>query len=579
MFLGFSTEAKSIKKKLKSKKLKAGARKKLLARQKLIKALGAAGGPACKEPDFLSLKEYQGPWGEKQVRRLLEVFALGGRESAVGSYVGAGLDATVKDLLTIKEDSYADSLIAKLSCDSDPDDGINDCYENGNINDYYVDGMISAINLRPIFSNNPVKYALYEWVMDQRAPADPRVLGNQNRWMFKDYLALVDRFVQSGDYKQYVFDYTNDSLGHKRWLSGDSNHAGILEAGNEDFGRELMELLTLGTVDKNNQPNYSDLDVLVASKILSGWNGATVKDSSNNDIRVIGYFPNLHASGSHTMFLGSQYQTTIADSGASNAEQLARAIFNSKGDQVAYETARRLWGRFISSKATPTAIERLAKLIKDNDFKLWPVMEKMMRSRAFYAPESEETILKTPYTLFATYARMTGIPVNNYNDIRGWLSDLGMLLGRPPTVFGFSYNNLLLSSDVYQLERSRNIFEYTMWQNLDELKEEYNWTPYSGLIAAIPPVGYPEDAVVDAMLKRMNVAHTTSAEQRAQYIEYIANYLGDCYGQDKSDCFMVEGKQVRKYRDPPDLKDSNDTLSRVRLLLVMIGMGRDFQTM
>ena len=254
-------------------------------------------------------------------------------------------------------------------------------------------------------------------------------------------------------------------------------------------------------------------------------------------------------------------------------------LFRVKKKQISYELARRLWGRFISGRGTPAAFTRLANLIEENDFKLFPVMEKIMKSRAFYAPESAETIMKNPHTLLTTYLRMTGFPIEDYNWMRDRFDDIGMLLGRPPTVFGFSYNNDLLASDVFQLERFNSMFYITMWQNLEDIEEEYGWTPHSGLIAPIAKTGVPEEDVVNAMISRLNLSHSVTPAQRAEYVKFIANYLGGCPSQSDPQCFAFGSTRVKLFRDSPDLLDTENDFYRSRLLLVMLGTLRDFQTM
>ena len=51
------------------------------------------------------------------------------------------------------------------------------------------------------------------------------------------------------------------------WLDNCDNHKG---APNENFGRELLELFSMG-VGKDNEFNYSEDDVKSAARAFSGW--------------------------------------------------------------------------------------------------------------------------------------------------------------------------------------------------------------------------------------------------------------------------------------------------------------------
>lgn len=575
-FTSFSQESKSIKAKLKKSPGSASLKYALA----LNNALSKASKGQCKEPAQSSLAKYSGPWGEKQVRRLLAVFANGGDEALVQSYVQAGMDATVDDLLAWKPDSYVDGKREELSCDTNPNDNVKNCYPymaGSDLNDFYLDGFISWINWRSIFTKNPARDVLFQFAMDERAPGDPRVLGGCNRYYFLDYIAKVDAFSSSGDYKKYVLDMSTDQFIHGKWLSGDSNHSGAPGlTGNEDYAREIMELTTLGTSDKYGQLNYTDLDVYITSLIFSG-----LDEVNNNGFCTIGYNPYLAAPGPHTVFGGTPYAITIGSSQNFSfpAVDFAKALMNVKADQMAWELARRMWPRFINSLGSPAAIQELADLIKGNDFMLWPVMKAMMTSKAFYAPESDRTIIKTPFTLFVTYARQIGMPVDNYNSLRDWLDDIGMLLGRPPTVFGFSYHLKELAADFYQEFRFKSLFYYTMWQDLEDIKDEYGWTPHNGLVAPVPVSGDAGVDLVNALVRRLGLADVITQAQLDQYVQFVNYYLGDCYSSTDPKCFMLNGQNKKLVWDPPDRSDADDDFYRLRLLAVMLGFSDAFAVM
>jgi hypothetical protein len=252
-----------------------------------------------------------------------------------------------------------------------------------------------------------------------------------------------------------------------------------------------------------------------------------------------------------------------------DANDMARQVFVSQRDQIAFELARRLWSRFISAKGTTVAYQRLAREILAADFKLWPVMIKMMKSKAFYAPESNETILKNPHTLFVTFARMSGVPAGDYNSMSDRLRDIGMHLGEPPTVFGFTYQNTLLASDVYQLERFNALVGHMVYQNLETLEERYGWTPHNGLVATVPLTGNPANDLVANLLKRLNMTDSVTPAQRDQLIQYLNYSLGNCPGNSDTTCFTLNGARKKLYRDAPDLGDVQDDFYRLRLAYAM----------
>lgn len=531
---------------------------------------------SCNVLETSDLAKYNGPFTLKHAQRLVEVFALGGRPGLADQYVAMGMEAAIQDLTTWKDDSAVDAFVTKLRCGPNPRNTTTPdvCFENGNINDFYLDGTVAGINYRMIRSNNPAFMKLAQFVLDERSPGNPRVLDGESQWNFPPYLDLVERFMRSGNYKQYVMDVVNDPFSHGYWLSGKANHQGLLKTGNEDFAREAMELLTTGLYYPDGNPVYNDLDVFRNSQCMSGLAETRVRNADNSFTKAIGYVPAFHTPGPKVLFAGTPHEL-VCDT----ASDFAREIFIAQKNQVAYELAWRLWRRYINDKGTTTDHLKLAKLIIDNDFNLWPVLKKMMASEAFYADGSRKTILKDPHTFFVTFARMTGIPPVNYQLMSGLLDDIGGQIGKPPSVFGFNYQNRLLASDVYQLERYNSLMYYSFWQDGDDLQEYYGWTPHSGLVAGIPLTGDPGRDLVNETLKRLNLTDSWSVDQKAALQQFLDYYLGDCYSNTDPACFMLNNVRKKWYRDVADLGDTEDNFHRLRLGYVMAAFSPAFSTM
>jgi|GEM_PF-5022013 len=575
-FSSHSDQLAFYKKELKKAK-SSKAKKKVNDKIALAKALRSAGIAACNEPASGSMRAYNGAFGEKQAARLIEVFALGGNPGLADRYVSIGMDAAVRELTTFKSDPFVDNFRAKLTCGPNPYNTTNPdtCFENENINDFYMDGYVSGLNWRSINSVNPAFMALFEWTMDQRAPGNPRVLRECGKWMFPRYVEMVDQFVRDGDYKGYAAKWVQDSFIHGKWLSGTSNRAGLIKVGNEDFAREFMELFTTGRDYPDGTPVYNDFDVFQASLAMSGLSETPVRDQSNQEICVIGQFADLHRPGEKVLFDGTPRRMVV-----DTADDMARKIFVSQRDQIAFELARRLWSRFISSKGTTIAYQRLAKEIIANDFKLWPVLTKMMKSQAFYAPEAAESILKNPHTLFVTFARMSGIPAGDYGQLSRALDAVGMQLGKPPTVFGFSYQNKLLASDVYQLERFNAFAGHALYQSLEQLKTRYNWTPYIGLVAGVPRTAVDNATdLINSVLKRLNMTDSTTQGQKDALVQFLNYSLDDCYSNTDEECFVLDGRRKKLNRSIPDPGNVNGDFYRLRMAYAMIANMPAFGTM
>src|SRR5262249_46079105 len=78
------------------------------------------------------------------------------------------------------------------------------------------------------------------------------------------------------------------------WLDGRLN---FKSAPQENFGREVMELFTMGVVNAAGQPNYTESDVKAAARVFTGWN---LQDTEVTTISVGDY-------GSNRSYALSQY--------------------------------------------------------------------------------------------------------------------------------------------------------------------------------------------------------------------------------------------------------------------------------
>jgi uncharacterized protein (DUF1800 family) len=89
-----------------------------------------------------------------------------------------------------------------------------------------------------------------------------------------------------GNFKDLVRGVTID-LAMLNYLNGALSRK---EAPDENYARELQELFTLG---KENNPNYTEPDVIAAARVLTGW----CIDETTDEV----YFDvNRHDTGSKT---------------------------------------------------------------------------------------------------------------------------------------------------------------------------------------------------------------------------------------------------------------------------------------
>ena len=173
---------------------------------------------------------------------------------------------------------------------------------------------------------------------------------------------------------------------------------------------------------------------------------------------------------------------------------------------------------------------------------------------------------------------MAGIPDDDWYTMSYYSGQMGMSLGRPPSVFGFNYQNRQLNSDFYQLIRHNALVSHFIYIGLNELEERFNWTPHSGLIAGMPLTGNPGHDVATEILKRMNLTDSWNASQKDALEHFITYYLSNTNPNDP-DAFLWKGEFVKWVRNAPDLGDIEEDFYRIRMAYWMAATSPAFAAM
>jgi hypothetical protein len=226
-----------------------------------------------------------------------------------------------------------------------------------------------------------------------------------------------------GDFKQLVKDMSKNSA-MVYYLNNYNNTSG---QPNEDFARELKELFTLGTEDKNGNSNYSEQDVAEVARAVTGWRV--------NDSNLTSYFDETrHDSGSKTIF----GQTDNYD-----LNSVIDLIFTQKESEVAWFISNKLYTFFVSAEPDPIIVEQLADHCIQMNFDIAEVLKKLLSSAHFYEERFLGCRIKSPIEVFMGFLRQLEITPNSdiKEYIRQRMQELNEELLRPETVFGWSGYN------------------------------------------------------------------------------------------------------------------------------------------
>ncbi len=210
---------------------------------------------------------------------------------------------------------------------------------------------------------------------------------------------------------------------------------------NENFGRELLELYTIGKgpqIGPGDYTTYTEQDVKEAARVLSGYRDdpdfLTLDIITNLPTSYVrndgGTVANAHDAGVKTF--SPAFQNTViqpnalvgedatVDATLDELDQLITMIFNQ--DETARHICRKLYRFFVYYEITPEIetdiIEPLAATFRNGNYELQPVLQQLFRSEHFYDADNaiadddnHAAIIKSPLELITGTIRYFGVPL------------------------------------------------------------------------------------------------------------------------------------------------------------------------
>jgi uncharacterized protein (DUF1800 family) len=188
---------------------------------------------------------------------------------------------------------------------------------------------------------------------------------------------------------------------------------------NENYGRELMELHTLGV-----DGGYTQKDVTEVARALTGW---TIERPRQGGGFV--FNARLHDPG-QKIVLGHVIK---AGGGESDGEQVLDIL--ARHPSTATFIATKLARRFVGDTPPPALVQRAAARFRDTDGDLREVMRTILTSPEFLSPDAYRAKVKTPFEFLASALRATGADVQDARPLVRELQQLGMppYQCQPPT--------------------------------------------------------------------------------------------------------------------------------------------------
>src|SRR5216683_3047052 len=187
---------------------------------------------------------------------------------------------------------------------------------------------------------------------------------------------------------------------------------------NENYGRELMELHTLGV-----DGGYTQKDVTEVARCFTGWTIDKPRQYAEFkfDDRLHGPDPKI--------VLGKK----IHAGGMKDGEQVIDLLAHHPSTAKFIST--KLARRFVSDNPPPALVNRMAQTFQSSDGDIRAVLKTMIWSPEFWSRESYRAKIKTPFELVVSAVRALGTDVDTPMPLVQWVGRIGEPLYQcqPPT--------------------------------------------------------------------------------------------------------------------------------------------------
>lgn len=188
---------------------------------------------------------------------------------------------------------------------------------------------------------------------------------------------------------------------------------------NENYAREIMELHTLGV-----DGGYTQKDVQEVARCFTGW---TLRNPRQGAEFV--FVPFMHDDGEKTV-LGRKIP---AGGGKKDGETVIRIL--ATHPSTAKFISTKLARKFVSDNPPQSLIDKMAKTFQQTEGDIRQVLLAMFNSKEFWAPESFQAKIKTPFEMTVSAVRALGAETNGGPAFHRWIAQMGegLFLAQPPT--------------------------------------------------------------------------------------------------------------------------------------------------
>lgn len=269
------------------------------------------------------------------------------------------------------------------------------------------------------------------------------------------------------------------------WLDGVTNVRG---KPNENFGRELQELFTMGITDVvTGEANYTELDVKEIARAFTGWKFFHPRTDPNPFTYQFVVNDAEHDNTTKTVYSGTPW----AQTGNLDGSDVIGIICGRRA--TARYLAKKFFDFFVypldGSAADRATIEKFADVYMSRNHSIKELVRAIFTSDEFFSPRARFALVKSPVEIIVGAIRMLGARYNPGSSAREGASNnilaaisifLGQDLFNPPDVSGWKHNlgwintstmlNRFTYADLLVINRARDLNEPGLWLSHEQLR-------------------------------------------------------------------------------------------------------------
>ncbi len=206
---------------------------------------------------------------------------------------------------------------------------------------------------------------------------------------------------------------------------------------NENYGRELLELHTLGV-----NGGYTQKDVIEVARCFTGWTITAPRQG-----RGFEYDDKMHDKGGK-LVLGH-----VIPPGGSMGDGLEVLDILAHHPSTSHFISLKLAQRFVADDPPPSLVNRMAQTFLKTGGDLRAVMQTMFSSGEFWSEGAYHAKIKTPFEMVVSAIRATNANVASTAQLSNELQKLGEPLYRKPEPIGYSFQSADWVSSAGLLDR------------------------------------------------------------------------------------------------------------------------------